>query len=118
VEEFCESIGFPKSDGETMFHKWQGNGWMNGGKPIKDWKATIRSWRGEGYLPSQRKLGKNGAQQKLPLSFEDRVKRKGRIMDELNAGHKSAKKDDCGRAIYSEAEKKERVELEAEMERL
>lgn len=54
IEAFCESIGLLKSDGETTFHKWQGNGWVNGGKKIKDWKATIRAWKGQGYMPSQR----------------------------------------------------------------
>jgi hypothetical protein len=57
IEAFCESIGLPKSDGEVVFNKWQGNGWVNGGKPIKDWKATIRAWKGQGYMPSQK--GKN-----------------------------------------------------------
>jgi hypothetical protein len=61
VIAYCLEIGLPESDGRTMFAKWEGNGWSNGGKPIKDWKATIRSWRGEGYLPSQKVNGKPSA---------------------------------------------------------
>lgn len=51
---FVVELGLPASDGEACFHKWEGNGWTNGGKKIKDWKATIRSWNAAGYLPSQK----------------------------------------------------------------
>lgn len=54
VMEFCVSEKLPSSDADWFFHKCEGNGWINGGKPIKDWKATIRSWRAAGYLPSQK----------------------------------------------------------------
>ncbi len=54
VSAFCLEIGLPKSDGAASFYKWEGNGWMNGGKAIKDWKATIRSWKEAGYMPSQK----------------------------------------------------------------
>jgi hypothetical protein len=37
-----------------VWDKWQGNGFTNGGKPMKDWKAVLRSWKGYGYLPSQK----------------------------------------------------------------
>lgn len=60
VEEFCVSLGLPKNDGTACFHKWQGNGWTNGGEQIRDWKATIRSWKAAGYMPSQRP-DKNGS---------------------------------------------------------
>lgn len=55
LRDFCVSLGMPASDGEACFNKWEGNGWTNGGKPIKDCKATIRSWKDQGYLPSQKK---------------------------------------------------------------
>ena len=54
IEGYCKEIGLPESDGTACFNKWVGNGWTNRGEPIKDWKATIRSWRLQGYLPSQR----------------------------------------------------------------
>lgn len=57
VEGFCVSLGLPQSDGEACFFKWEGNGWLNGGKPIKDWRSTIRSWKASGYLPSQKNGG-------------------------------------------------------------
>jgi len=55
VVEFCESIGI--TDGAYFWHKWTGNGFQNRGKAMKDWKATIRSWKAAGYLPSQKQNG-------------------------------------------------------------
>lgn len=95
VSDFCESIGLPRSDGEACYHKWQGNGWTNGGKPIKDWKATIRSWKAAGYMASQRNNGvdkPSGGNGKLQMSvWEIREKIKA-IEDEL--GRTQWKKDD------------------------
>lgn len=50
AEDFCESIGLPRSDGEAMFFNWEGKGW----KAVKDWRAVIRSWKLNNYLPSQK----------------------------------------------------------------
>jgi len=58
IIQYCISLGLPASDGKAVFAKWQGNNWTNGGQAIRDWKATIRSWKLQGYLPSQR-LRKN-----------------------------------------------------------
>lgn len=54
LKAFAVEIGLPASDGETTFNSWEGNGWTNDKKQIKDWKATIRAWKGKGYLPSQK----------------------------------------------------------------
>jgi hypothetical protein len=54
--EFFASIGLPESDADYTFHKWEGNGWMNGKNPIKDWKATVRQWKAGRFLPSQKTL--------------------------------------------------------------
>jgi hypothetical protein len=51
---FCVELEVPRTDGESCFHKWEGNGWKNGNAQIKDWKATMRSWKAAGYLPSQK----------------------------------------------------------------
>jgi len=53
-KEFCKEIGLPESDGEAFFYKCEGNGWTNNKQPIKDWKATIRHWKAEGYMASQK----------------------------------------------------------------
>jgi hypothetical protein len=55
VREFARGEGIRMSDAEWFWHKCQGNGWTNGGRPIKDWKATLRSWQRAGYLPSQKR---------------------------------------------------------------
>lgn len=61
ISEYCAEIGLPSSDGIACFDKWQGNGWKNNGEPIKDWKATIRAWKANGYMPSQKPTqGRNG----------------------------------------------------------
>lgn len=55
---FCASLGLPSSDGDWFFDKCEGNGWTNDGKPIKDWKATIRAWKAINIMASQ-KTGKH-----------------------------------------------------------
>jgi uncharacterized protein YdaU (DUF1376 family) len=55
VVEYCKSLGVP--DGAYFWHKWMGDGFRNRGKPMKDWRATIRSWKAAGYLPSQKQHG-------------------------------------------------------------
>lgn len=52
IREFCASLGLAVTDADYCFNKWVGNGWKNGGEKIKDWKATVRSWKAAGYLPS------------------------------------------------------------------
>ena len=60
LKEFAVEIGLPESDGEHCFYKWEGNGWKNDGKPVMNWKATIRSWKTAGYLPSLKPTTPNG----------------------------------------------------------
>jgi uncharacterized protein YdaU (DUF1376 family) len=55
LKSFILAEGLPESDAIALFNKWEGNGWTNNGKTIKDWKATVRSWRSCGYLPSQKR---------------------------------------------------------------
>jgi hypothetical protein len=52
IATFCKTIGLPESDGKATFWKWEGNGWMNGKVPVKNWKATIRQWKESGWMPS------------------------------------------------------------------
>lgn len=55
VSAYCQEIGLPAADGVAVFDKWTGSGWKNGGQAIKDWKATIRAWKAQGYMPSQKR---------------------------------------------------------------
>jgi hypothetical protein len=54
VREFARGEGIGKGDADWFYWKGRGNGWTNGGKPILDWKATLRSWNKANYLPSQK----------------------------------------------------------------
>src|SRR5258705_4786523 len=65
AEEFCRSIGLPRSDGLAMWLHWEEKGW---GK-VKDWRLTIRKWKSFGYLPSQ-KQKKNGARSDDPKPLD------------------------------------------------
>lgn len=53
VNTFCSELNLPTCDSEYLFNHWEGNGWTNGGKPIEDWKRTVRAWKAAGHLPSQ-----------------------------------------------------------------
>lgn len=58
VTEFCLSEGLTQGDAEAFFHGKEANGWKNGNTAIKDWKATIRSWKAASYHPSQKGNGR------------------------------------------------------------
>ena len=66
VIEYCKSIELPESDGEATWDKWEGNGHKNSGRAMKCWKSTIRSWKANGYMPSQ----KDGGRSAQPISFQ------------------------------------------------
>lgn len=65
VKLFCAKSGIPESDATALWFKWDGNGWTNGGKPIKKWTSTLISWKNQGYLPSQK--GQNGSHKSTKL---------------------------------------------------
>lgn len=73
VREFCKSEGISNSDADWFYYKGEGNGWTNGGKPILDWKATLRSWKRAGYLPSQKQQTRNGQPQMNFKSRQDKI---------------------------------------------
>lgn len=61
IKTYFLELGLPNSDAEWFFYKNEGNGWTNGRAPIKDWKATVRSWKAAKYLPSQKTPPVNGS---------------------------------------------------------
>jgi hypothetical protein len=73
VEEFCSSLELPNNDANWFWHKCQENGWKNAGRPIRDWKLTIRAWKAGGYMPSQ-KNGKNNHSPPLTDREKDQLK--------------------------------------------
>jgi hypothetical protein len=54
VRGFSRGEGIPLADADWFFWKCHANGWTNGGRPILDWKATIRSWWKGRFFPSQK----------------------------------------------------------------
>lgn len=57
AEEFkaySVSLGLTENDGEFLHSYFEGNGWMRGKSPIKDWKAAFRTWKIQKWLPSQK----------------------------------------------------------------
>jgi hypothetical protein len=54
VREFSRGEGISEADADWFYFKGEGNGWTNGGEPIRDWKATLTCWKRAGYLPSQK----------------------------------------------------------------
>lgn len=83
VREFARGEGIGEKDAEWFYWKGRGNGWTNGGKPMKDWKATLRSWNRAGYLPSQ-KNGSKAASSNRQMSAFEIEKRKQAVTDEIN----------------------------------
>ncbi len=67
LEEFAISIGCPPGQGAAAFWRWQGNGWENAGKPIKDWKGTVRAWKALNYGPFKVEVAP--AAKETPKSF-------------------------------------------------
>ena len=58
LADCAEKLGFPRTDGEILFDKWEGNGWTNDAKPIRDWERTMSSWSKRGFMPSQQSSNK------------------------------------------------------------
>lgn len=54
-DAYFREIGLYPRDADATWDKWEGNGWVNGGKKIVCWKSTIRSWKARGFMPSQAK---------------------------------------------------------------
>ena len=69
VIAYVRSLGYEEEDGKYMLANWKSNGFTNGGRPIRDWKAVIDSRALQEFLPSQKKLvertAKNGTRRNL-----------------------------------------------------
>lgn len=49
---YAKELGLPETDGTWFFDSMEAGGWTRGGKPLKDWKAHLRSYKQQGWLPS------------------------------------------------------------------
>src|ERR1700745_1964790 len=52
VIAYVRSLGYEEEDGKYMLANWKSNGFTNGGRPIRDWKAVIDSRALQEFLPS------------------------------------------------------------------
>jgi DNA-binding transcriptional MocR family regulator len=70
LRAYANEIGLPESDGESRFYGWESNGWMTGKNRIKDWKAAMRTWKANRWLPSQQATKTHDAPP-TPPTFEE-----------------------------------------------
>ena len=68
LSAYAVEIGLPESDGASMFDHWESNGWRNGSNPVRDWKAGIRKWKSQGWLPSQKQTNGTAKPAHAPFS--------------------------------------------------
>jgi hypothetical protein len=62
VRAYAQSIGLTAEDGDWFFNSREGNGWMNDGKPIRNWQRTMSAWKCGNIFPSQKSaLNNRGA---------------------------------------------------------
>lgn len=83
MDFICREVRLPKTDAEWFFYKCEGCGWKNDGKPILDWRMTVRAWEKIKIFPSQ-KVFVNGRQQPPPKTVTEQVaERYSKIADRL-----------------------------------
>lgn len=87
VIDYAAEVGLPKSDGEYFWNHWVGNGFTNNGKAMRDWSATVRSWKAAGHCPSQ-KPQTNGNGQK---PWQSAAERKQADLDAANRAWREKK---------------------------
>lgn len=85
VREFARGEGICEADADWFFWKEHGNGWTNGGEPVRDWKATFRSWKSARYLPSLKMANGSTSNPQRQMSAFEIEKRTTAINDEINA---------------------------------
>src|SRR5207253_667823 len=54
VIAYGKEQGITASDAEAFYDSQEAGGWTRGGKPLRDWKASLRSWKANNWLASQR----------------------------------------------------------------
>ena len=66
VRAFCTSEGIGEGDADWFFYHCEASGWTNNKEPIRDWKATVRTWWRTGYIfPSHKQKDRQ-----RPLVFQ------------------------------------------------
>jgi hypothetical protein len=85
VTGYCVSLGLTEQDGQYFFHHWEGNGWTNGGKPIKSWKGTIAAWKAAGHCPSQKAVQNSKPKERTieDTLYDEALRRSKRMLANL-----------------------------------
>ncbi len=52
--DYAKTIGISESDATAFFDSQESGGWTRAGKALKDWKAALRTWKANAWLPSQK----------------------------------------------------------------
>ena len=88
ITAFCSEIGLPATDAAWLWDHWKGNGFTNRGRNMLDWRATIRSWKTAGHLPSQNpKTSSNGA-----TPWQSPAERRQAEIDQANREYRERKR--------------------------
>lgn len=56
VAAYSAEIGYPMS-GQDWCDSYAQKGWMTGKNKMKDWRAAVRTWKANGWMPSKAKSG-------------------------------------------------------------
>ncbi len=51
---YAKTIGISALDAEAFFDSQESGGWTRAGKALKDWQASLRTWKANRWLPSQK----------------------------------------------------------------
>ncbi len=51
---YAKTVGISEQDAEAFFDSQEAGGWTRNGKALKNWQAAIRTWKANGWLPSQK----------------------------------------------------------------
>lgn len=54
VKQYASTRGISETDAEAFFDSQESGGWTRGGKPLHDWRASLRTWKSNGFLASQK----------------------------------------------------------------
>lgn len=73
VISYGKTKGISTSDAEAFFDSQEAGGWTRAGKPLHDWRASLRAWNANGFLPSQKQ--KKGERPTAMSELDKRLER-------------------------------------------
>lgn len=52
--DYAKTIGISEPDATAFYDSQESGGWTRAGKALKNWQAALRTWKANGWLPSQK----------------------------------------------------------------